>query len=226
MENYLIYILIAYVIVSIIFHIIYLLDRQVKEEGLLFTQRPSKKSRFFSLVTGILLGGAFIGILAFGHGLSIEIALLPIASIALLAYSFGVDRPLAQIQVAYAQAFHTAGFVQRKKIIGIGQLTMREIDYKVKNGARFVLFDYCISPLVVTLDYNSNIFFIEPGEDGRRQGLPYILVTFFLGWFSILGPFKTIRCLISNLRGGNDVTLPIVNWLHWYDEQRQRAQVK
>jgi hypothetical protein len=216
-------IFLAYIEVSIVFHFIYLLDRRTKKEGLLFTQTPSIKSRIFAFLTGILLGGAFIIIWIIGYRESYETVILAMASIALIAYSLGIDRPLAQIQTAYAQTFHPASFMKRKRIIGINQMSLEEIDYKVRNGARFVIFEYCISPLVVTLDYNSNIFFIEPGEDACRLDLRYILISAFLGWFSILGPINTIRCLITDIRGGNDVTRHVEDWLKWDYEQKQHA---
>ena len=219
-------ILLAYIVVSFVFHFIYLLDRRTKKEGLLFTQPPSTKSRIFAFLMGILLGGAFIIIWGIGYRKSYETAILAIASIALIAYSLGIDRPLAQIQTAYAQTFHPESFMKRKRIIGINQMSSEVIKFKVKNGARFVMFEYCISPLIVTLDYDSNIFFIEPGEDARRLNLRYILISVLLGWFSILGPINTIRCLITDIRGGKDVTRQVVDWLKGYYEQKQQAKAQ
>jgi hypothetical protein len=219
-------ILLAYIMVSFVFHFIYLLDRRTKKEGLLFTQTPSTKSRIFAFLIGILLGGAFIIIWVIGYRESYETVILAITSIALIAYSLGIDRPLVQIQTAYAQTFHPASFNKQKRIIGINQMSPEEIDYKVRNGARFVMFEYCISPLVVTLDYDSNIFFIEPGKDARRLSLRYILISVFLGWFSILGPINTIQCLITDIRGGKDVTRYVVDWLKWYHKQKQQVKAQ
>jgi hypothetical protein len=219
-------ILLAYIVVSFIFHFIYLLDRRTKKEGLLFTQPPSTKSRIFAFLIGIVLGGSFIVTWVIGYRESYEAAILAIASIALIAYSLGIDRPLAQIQITYAQTFHRASFMKRKKIIGISQMSIEEIISKVGAGGRFVMFEYCISPLVVTLDYDSDVFFVEPNEDAQRLGLRYILLSFFLGWFSILGPINTIRCLITDIRGGKDVTRQVVEWLEWYYEQLQQLKAQ
>lgn len=214
-------ILLAYIIASLVFHFIYFLDRRTRKEGLLFTQPPSTKSRLFAFLIGIVLGCALIILGIIGYLESYEAVLLAIAAIALFAYSLGIDRPLAQIQTAYAQTFHPASFVKQKQIIGIDQMSPEEIAYKVRNGARFVMFEYCISPLVVTLNYDSKIYFIEPNKDPRKQGLRYILITLFLGWFSILGPVNTIQCLITDIRGGKDITNHVVNWLRWCEEQKQ-----
>jgi hypothetical protein len=219
-------ILLAYIVVSFIFHFIYLLDKRTKQEGILFTQPPSGKSRTFAFLAGILLGGAFIVIYLVGYRISFETGILVIASIALIAYSLGIDRPLAQIQTGFAKTFHYANIMKHKEIIGIDQMPIEEIELRIRNGARFVMYEYCISPLIVTLDYDSNIFFVEPRETTSKLGLRYILVTLFLGWFSILGPINTIRCLITDFRGGKDVTPQVVDWLKWYFEQIRLAKAQ
>ncbi len=211
-------IFLAYIMTSLVFHFIYLIDRRTRKEGLLFTLPPSAKSRMFAFLISILLGCALIILGIVGYLVSYETVILAIAAITLFAYSLGMDRPLAQIQNDYARTFHTQSVKKRKQIIGIKQMSPAEITYKVRNGARFVIFEYCISPLVVTLNYDSDIYFLEPNEDPRKHSLRFILITLFFGWFSLFGPINTIQCLLTNIRGGKDITNHIVNWLNQFQE--------
>jgi len=190
-----------------------------------------------AFLIGCLFGGAFITTWLVGIRDNIEIALLALAAIALFAYSFGLYRPLAKIQTAYAEMAHSFPIGKRKtyrshsirkrqRIIGIHQMSFTEIDHKVRAGARFVVFEFCISPLFVTIDYESDIFFFEPGEDTHRPGLRYILISALFGWFSIFGPISTIHCLISDIGGGKDVTPQVIDMLKYISEQEQLAQIQ
>jgi hypothetical protein len=208
--------LIVYLIATTIFHFIYLMDRRTKREGVLFTQPASPKSRVYAFLAGVALGGSFIIFWVLGFRESKEIAILAIGSIGLIAYSVGLDRPLTQIQRTYAEVFHGEELARYKKIIGIEGMTIDELNMQVQAGGRFVMFEYCISPLVITLDYSSDIYFIKAGGNTSRKGIRYSLISLLFGWISIFGPIHTIRCLLVNFRGGRDFTEQVVNWLNWW----------
>lgn len=217
--------LLTYIIISFIFQLIKLLDQRVKQEGSLIPQRSSTKSRIFAFMIGVLLGGVFLLIIAVGQSISLEYLVLPVLTFALIAYSFGLNEPLAGLKSVNVHMSHATNFKKQKKIIGINQMPFREIDYKVRNGARFVTFEYCISPLIITLDNESSIYFIESKEDARRLGLRYMLASFFLGWYNIFSPINTIRCMVSYFRGGNDITTLVVNELRWRNSLLQQDQL-
>jgi hypothetical protein len=72
---------------------------------------------------------------------------------------------------------------------------------------RYVIYQYCISILVMTFKRGSGIKVIEPGQSAVVPGLPYTLVSLVAGWWGIpWGPIYTIQSVFKNLRGGIDVT--------------------
>jgi len=57
----------------------------------------------------------------------------------------------------------------------------------------------------------SNIYFVRPGENAVTKGLPFSLISLVLGWWGIpWGPIWTISTIVTNLRGGRDVTNDVV----------------
>lgn len=97
------------------------------------------------------------------------------------------------------------------KINGLEGLTDEHIINEVKRGARFVLYQYCISLLIITLKRPSNIYFIRPEENAVTKGLGFSAISFVLGWWGIpWGPIYTVQSLWSNFNGGKDVTTEIM----------------
>jgi hypothetical protein len=208
-----------FVIANLLFHIIYLLDRRTKSEGILFSRPASLKSRIYAGLLAIILGAAFLVLLMLGFHKSEQTVILAITAITLLGYSLGIDKPLQHIQEVYAETFHN--HVRSKKIVGIKGQTIEGIISKVRVGGQFVAFEYCISPLIVTLDYESNIHFVEAGEDPTRLGLRYSIISLLFGWESLFGPIHAIRCIATNFRGGRDVTQRVVDWLNWLQQAKK-----
>ena len=90
---------------------------------------------------------------------------------------------------------------------GIEHMTPEQISAEVKIGARFVVYQYCISILVMTFKRGSDIYFIRPGDNSVAKGIPFTLISLFLGWWGIpWGPIWTISTIVKNLNGGLDVT--------------------
>jgi hypothetical protein len=211
-----------FVIANVLFHIVYLLDRRTKSEGVLFSQPASPRSRIYAGLLAVILGGAFIIFWTFGFREGEQIAILAIASIALLGYSLGIDRPLQQVQKAYAEIFHN--FAKNKKIIGVEGKTIEEVIAMARVGGKFVIFEYCISPLIVTLDYDSNIYFIDINEDTRSLGFRYSMISLLFGWESLFGLIHAIRCIMVNFRGGKDVTHQVIDWLTWLKKVKEEDE--
>lgn len=97
------------------------------------------------------------------------------------------------------------------RIVGIENLDGSQIAGHVQAGARFVLFQYCISVVVMTFKRNSDVYFIQPGENTFQKSLPFTLCSLFLGWWGIpWGPIWTVSTIVTNASGGKDVTAAIV----------------
>ena len=96
------------------------------------------------------------------------------------------------------------------QIVGIGGLSAGEVQDELRKGAKFVIFTYCISLLVVTFKRGTDVHFIRSGEGTVGKGMPYTLLSFFLGWWGFpFGLIYTPMCIIQNLSGGQDVTASI-----------------
>jgi hypothetical protein len=77
----------------------------------------------------------------------------------------------------------------------------------IEAGARLVVYQYCVSILILTFRRASGVKLIAPGQNPVLIGLPYTLVTLVAGWWGIpWGPIYTIQALWRNLNGGIDVT--------------------
>ena len=98
------------------------------------------------------------------------------------------------------------------KIRGIEGMRAGEVDFEIQRGARFVLFQYCISIVVLTFRRASDIYFLRQGESAVTKGLPFTLLSLVAGWWGIpWGPIYTIQSVYNNSRGGKDVTESVLN---------------
>ncbi len=97
------------------------------------------------------------------------------------------------------------------KIVGMQGLTVGELNSELQRGAKFVTYQYCISVLVVTFKRSSSIYFHRAGESRAGKIALYTTISLFLGWWGIpWGPIWTVGSLITNFRGGKDVTQEVV----------------
>ncbi len=174
--------------------LIYLVDRRVRKEGETFAGKITLRKRVYAMLVGILFGIFFwLEWLA-----SLRWYPLLVLSLALIGYGIGQRRWLDLYQ-------------KRQRIVGIEHLQKGELELYLQGGAKFVIFDYCISVLVITATGHSDIYLIRQNEEAWRQGLFYSIVSLFFGWLALpFGPVTTTRCLINNFRGGHDVTTQVV----------------
>ncbi|HVX51447.1 MAG TPA: hypothetical protein VHB48_14880 [Chitinophagaceae bacterium] len=97
------------------------------------------------------------------------------------------------------------------QVKNIDGLTVDQVKDEIANGGKFVYFQYTVSIVVMTFRRSSDIYFIKSDEKAVAKGLPYTLMSFFLGWWGIpWGPVYTIQSLSTNLGGGKDVTAQIL----------------
>jgi hypothetical protein len=93
------------------------------------------------------------------------------------------------------------------RIRGAENLTPAQLAAELAAGGRLVLYEYCISLIVLTLRCPTDVYLLRPGEGGVWRGLPYTVLSLLLGWWGIpMGVLYTPLVLLTNLSGGCDVT--------------------
>lgn len=96
------------------------------------------------------------------------------------------------------------------RIVGIDKMSHEEVQSELDRGGRFVMFEYCISLVVVTMRRPSNIHLVRADESPVRKSMPFIVLSLLLGWWGIpWGPIHTCKALYTNLTGGHDVTTEV-----------------
>lgn len=98
------------------------------------------------------------------------------------------------------------------KIVGLEDIRSDgELHLELQRGGNFVIYQYCISLLVITFKRSSNVYFIRPEENTIVKGLPFTLLSLLFGWWGIpWGPIYTIQSIWVNFKGGRDVTQEIM----------------
>lgn len=92
-------------------------------------------------------------------------------------------------------------------ISGLDGISEYEMHNQIRQGARFVVFQYTLSIVVLTFKRNSKIYFIRPGESTFSKSWPYTLLSMLFGWWGFpWGFIYTPQTLYRNLQGGLDVT--------------------
>jgi hypothetical protein len=98
-----------------------------------------------------------------------------------------------------------------RSIAGAQGKSIADLQQAVAAGGRFVVFQYCISVLVLSFKRSSAIMFVPAGESTFVKGLPYSVISLVAGWWGIpWGPIWTVTTIAQNLGGGRDVTAPIL----------------
>lgn len=106
-------------------------------------------------------------------------------------------------------------------IKNIEGLSVDEINRELNNGAKFVVFQYCISIVIMTFRRGSNVYFIRQGESTINFSLGFTLITLFLGWWGIpWGPIYSIGSIYNNIRGGKDVTQEVLDQLNSVNQEK------
>ena len=97
------------------------------------------------------------------------------------------------------------------QIYGVEGLTNEQIQQELQQGARFVIYQYCVSVIFMTFKRPSSVYFIRPSEGSVGRGLGFSGLTFLLGWWGIpWRPIYTLQSLWVNFSGGRDVTREVV----------------
>ena len=97
------------------------------------------------------------------------------------------------------------------QVRGTEKLTAEEVEVELALGGRFVFYEYCVSIVIATMRRPSDVYFLPANDLGIVRGLPYVLLSFFFGWWGIpWGPIYTIQSLWVNFSGGRDVTKEVM----------------
>ncbi|HOV26188.1 MAG TPA: S41 family peptidase [Pseudobacteroides sp.] len=116
----------------------------------------------------------------------------------------------------------------KKKIIGINNMTYEQLVNEVNRGARFKYFYTCVSVLIVTNRNISDIYFIPAGESEFNYHFKHSLITLLFGWWGIpWGIIWTISSLANNLNGGEDITQEVLDTinaeLNWVEKRQSNS---
>ena len=96
-------------------------------------------------------------------------------------------------------------------IVGIDRMSLQQVEQEVQAGAKFVMFQYCISIVLMTFKRPSSIYFVRVDDSVVSKSLGFSALTFLLGWWGIpWGPIYTVGSLVTNIRGGKDVTAEVM----------------
>ena len=102
------------------------------------------------------------------------------------------------------------------EVKGIEGLSMDEVRDELAQGAKFVVFPYCISVLIMTFRRSSDIHFLRKGEVAFTKGWSFALISLFLGWCGFpWGLVYTPIALFQTLAGGKDVTQEVMGALQY-----------
>src|SRR6266540_1310862 len=86
---------------------------------------------------------------------------------------------------------------------GTVHMSPDQLRHEVERGGRFVIFEYCISILVLSFKRVSGVHFIKAEDSAFRKGVLYSAISLLLGWWGIpWGPIWTVSTLVTNCRGG------------------------
>lgn len=94
-------------------------------------------------------------------------------------------------------------------IIGIQGLSAEQIKKELAAGARFVQFEYNVTP-ILTFKASSPIFFIRKDQDPMIYAKKYIRISQIFGWFGVPGIFTNSSVIKRCREGGRDVTSQIL----------------
>lgn len=96
-------------------------------------------------------------------------------------------------------------------IKGTEGMTVSQLHEELRNGAKFVVYQYAISIVVMTFRNSSEIHFVRKGESTIGKSIGYTLLTLVMGWWGIpWGPIYSIGAIVNNLSGGKDVTAEVM----------------
>jgi hypothetical protein len=101
---------------------------------------------------------------------------------------------------------------------GVDGLTVSDVNRELDHGGRFVVFQWVVSPLLMSFKRSSPIYFVRANEGTFKKAWPYVGLSLLLGWWGVpWGLFWTPASILRNVRGGIDVTPTVVKALNSHE---------
>lgn len=86
-------------------------------------------------------------------------------------------------------------------------LSVSQLNFEIQRGGRFVFFPYAIFLLIISFRRSSAMYFVRSGESTVSKSIGFTLFSLAAGWWGIpWGPIYTVQALVTNGKGGKDVT--------------------
>ena len=97
---------------------------------------------------------------------------------------------------------------------GAEGLSDAQLLQELDRGGRIVVYDYCVSLVIVSFKRASDPYLVRAGESRITPGWPWTILSLLLGWWGIpWGFIYTPWVLITNFGGGRDVTAEVMGHL-------------
>lgn len=71
------------------------------------------------------------------------------------------------------------------QIKNLNGLEGKEFQREISHGAKFVVYQYTISIIIMTFRQSSDIYFIKSNESRVMKGIWFTLLSLLLGWWGI-----------------------------------------
>ena len=93
----------------------------------------------------------------------------------------------------------------------LNNMSLPELKKEIAQGARFVVFPYCVSVIVLTFKRESGVYFFKANRSSLPAAAKYMIISLLFGWWGIpWGPIYTVSSLFANFRGGKDITKEVM----------------
>ena len=120
---------------------------------------------------------------------------------------------------------------------GLENMTPQELSFELQQGARFIVYQYCISMVFLTLKRPSKVVIVRPGESRVTKSLRFTLLSAVLGWWGIpWGIIRTPQAIALNLKSKRtnhlqdhnnylrSFTLSVIGELETYKGNKEKLQ--
>ena len=103
-----------------------------------------------------------------------------------------------------------------------GGMNPDEVRAAISEGARFLVFEYVISAILMSSRRYSKLIYLKPGDNPLSKALPYTVLTALAGWWGVPhGIINTPSVIYRNFKGGKDFTSQILASLQQNSDSNQ-----
>ncbi len=95
-------------------------------------------------------------------------------------------------------------FSQFSSNIIFRKMSRIEFEQKLSEGYMLIVYRFCVS-FGISISHPTKVFFLK-GYDRYYRGVPYSLISLFIGLWGFPGIFMALSDIVHNCTGGNDMT--------------------